>query len=249
MRAAIREIGPPLALLLALLCAAEALVGFGVVPPFLLPPPTDVLHSIWFDRLEFLDAAWSTGSAAAIGLSLSFVFGVALALGLSFSRFARRAFYPYAIFFQTVPIVAVAPLLVIWFGFGRPTVVASSFIVSIFPVLASTLAGLEATEPALLDLFKLYAARSRDVLFLLRLPFAAPQIVSGLRIASGLAVIGAIVGEFIAGGGLGGVVDSARTQQRIDKVFAAVVISSLLGLALVSAVDFVGRRVLKGNRS
>jgi NitT/TauT family transport system permease protein len=129
--------------------------------------------------------------------------------------------------------------LVIWFGFGQPTVIASAAIVSVFPIIASTLLGLKSTEPALLDLFKLYAASNRQTLWMLKIPFALPQIFSGLRIASGLAVVGAIVGEFIGGGGLGSVVDAARTQQRVDRVFAAVLISSLLGIVLVAAVNII----------
>jgi len=165
--------------------------------------------------------------------------GMGNSVALSSSDLARRAFYPYAVFFQTVPIISIAPLLVIWFGFGRPTVVASAAIVSVFPIIASTLLGLKSTEPALVDLFKLYSATGRQTLWMLKIPFALPQIFSGLRIASGLAVVGAIVGEFIGGGGLGSVVDSARTQQRIDRVFAAVLISSLLGIVLVGAVNVV----------
>jgi NitT/TauT family transport system permease protein len=236
---------PPLVPLLACAFLAEALVSFGAVPRFLLPAPTDVARSLCVDAGEFAAAAWATASAAAIGLALSFVAGLAIALALSLSAFARRAFYPYAVFFQTVPIIAIAPLLVIWFGYGRPTVIASSFVVSLFPVVASSLLGLESTDPALLDLFRLYGASRAATLLRLRLPFAAPQIFSGLRIASGLAVIGAIVGEFVGGGGLGSVVDAARTQQRADKVFAAVLVSAALGLVLVALIDFASRRALR----
>ena len=235
----------PLAPLVAGATIAEIAARTGVVPRFLLPAPSDVALAFWTDRGEFAEAAWSTGANAAIGLSLSFAFGVGTALALSFSRFARRAFYPYAVFFQTVPIIAIAPLLVIWFGFGRPTTIASAFIVSLFPVIASSLVGLESVDPSLLDLFRLYGASRWSTLVRLRLPFAAPQIFSGLRIGAGLAVIGAVVGEFVAGGGLGAGVDSARTQQRPDAVFAAVVISSAIGLALVKAVDFGAWLVLR----
>jgi len=143
-----------------------------------------------------------------------------------------------------VPIISIAPLLVIWFGFGQPTVIASAAIVSVFPIIASTLLGLKSTEPALIDLFTLYSASARQMLLMLKIPFALPQIFSGLRIASGLAVVGAIVGEFIGGGGLGSVVDSARTQQRIDRVFAAVLISALLGAVLVGAVNLISALTL-----
>ena len=131
-----------------------------------------------------------------------------------------------------MPIIAIAPLLVIWFGYGMRTVIASAFIVSIFPVIANTLNGILSTDPALRDLFRLYGASPAVTLWKLRFPAALPQILTGLRIAGGLAVIGAIVGEFIGGQGLGSVVDVARTQQRTDKVFAAVLLASVLGLAL-----------------
>ena len=164
---------------------------------------------------------------------------------LSLSPMLRRAFLPYATFFQTVPIVALAPVLVIWFGFGRPTVIASAFIVSIFPIIANSILGIESTIPRLEDLFRLKRASRFATLWKLQLPSAVPAIFAGLRIASGLAVIGAIVGEFIAGGGLGEVVDAARTQQRLDKVFAAVLLSSCLGLILVILIDLASRLTLR----
>lgn len=230
---------PPLLPLCLSLGAAEIAVRMVWVPSYLVPAPSEVMQSLLDDRSELALAAWATLSSALAGLALSFVAGTFFAIALSASELARRAFYPYAVFFQTVPIISIAPLLVIWFGFGQPTVIASAAIVSVFPIIASTLLGLKSTEPALLDLFKLYTASSGQILWMLKIPFALPQIFSGLRIASGLAVVGAIVGEFIGGGGLGSVVDAARTQQRIDRVFAAVLISSLLGVVLVGAVNFI----------
>jgi NitT/TauT family transport system permease protein len=230
---------PPLLPLLLSVGVAESAVRMGWIPAYLLPAPSEVIDSLIDDRAELALAAWSTLSSALTGLLLSFAAGTFFAIALSSSDLARRAFYPYAVFFQTVPIISIAPLLVIWFGFGQPTVIASAAIVSVFPIIASTLLGLKSTEPALLDLFKLYAASNRQTLWMLKIPFALPQIFSGLRIASGLAVVGAIVGEFIGGGGLGSVVDAARTQQRVDRVFAAVLISALLGVVLVGAVNFI----------
>ena len=235
---------PPLLPLIVSIGVFEISVRAGWVPSYLIPAPSEVLRSLIDDRLELVHAAWSTLSSAVIGLLLSFSAGSLFAVVLSSADLARRAFYPYAVFFQTVPIISIAPLLVIWFGFGQPTVIASAAIVSVFPIVASTLLGLKSTDTALLDLFKLYSASARQTLQMLKIPFALPQIFSGLRIASGLAVIGAIVGEFIGGGGLGSVVDAARTQQRVDLVFAAVLISSLLGLVLVSAVNFIAALTL-----
>ncbi|MCM2281948.1 MAG: ABC transporter permease subunit [Bdellovibrionaceae bacterium] len=236
---------PPLLPLLVVVVSLEFLVRWQILPSFLVPAPSEVARSLVVDRAEYWTAVTLTGGAAALGLLLSFVIGTSLAIVLSTSVFLRRAFFPYAVFFQTVPIIAIAPVLVVWFGYGLPTVIASAFIVSLFPVVASTLLGLQSTDPALLDLFRLYRASRLHSLLRLRLPFALPQIYSGLRVASGLAVIGAIVGEFIAGGGLGGVVDSARTLQRIDKVFAAVLISSILGLLFVVVINAFSRFSLR----
>jgi NitT/TauT family transport system permease protein len=239
MRALLSRIGPPLVPLVVVTAALEAVARFGLVPTFLLPAPSQIAASAWSDRVELLEGFASTGLSATIGFGLAVAIGAAVAMGLATFAWARRALYPYAVFFQTVPVVSVAPLLVVWFGFGRPTVVASAFLVAIFPIIASTLVGLRSTERGLVELFRVLAARERDVLWKLRLPAALPYFFGGLRIAAGLAVIGAIVGEFIAGGGLGGIVDVARTQQRVDKVFAAVALSSGLGLVLVGLIGRV----------
>ena len=236
---------PPLLPLVVFVLAAELSARANWIPDYILPAPTSVAKTLIEDRAEYWEAFASTSIASIVGLALSFMIGALIAVVLSLSVFLRRAFYPYAVFFQTVPVISIAPLLVIWFGFGRPTVIACAFIVSIFPIIASTLLGLQSTDPSLLDLFRLYSATRLAQLLKLRIPFATPQIFSGLKIAAGLAVIGAIVGEFIGGGGLGSLVDAARTQQRIDKVFAAVFISSLLGLVLVSGINFLSWIFLK----
>ena len=234
-----KKLIPPTVTLVVIFVVLEILVRTGAIASFILPAPSEVLKSLFEDRAELFGGAWQTASFAFIGLFLSFIIGTSLAVLLSLSRWLKDAIYPIAIFFQTVPIIAIAPVMVIWFGFGPPTVVASAFIVSIFPVIASVLIGLESTDTMLVDLFRIYSATRMQILFKLRLPAALPHIFSGLRIASGLAVIGAIVGEFVAGSGLGSVVDSARTQQRIDKVFAAVLISSLIGLLFVSLINYL----------
>ncbi len=225
--------------------ALEWLVRAGFVPAFLVPPPSAVLQTMIHDWPELFAALLKTSAGAVIGFALSAIGGIAFAVFLSSSRAIQRAFYPYAVFFQTVPIIAIAPLLVIWFGYGMRTVVASAFIASIFPVIANTLSGILSTDPALRDLFRLYGATSSATLWKLRIPAAMPQILTGLRIAGGLAVIGAIVGEFLGGQGLGSVVDIARTQQRTDKVFAAVLLASVLGLALFGFINIVSRLALR----
>ena len=236
---------PPLIPLVVLTLAGEWIVRAGIVPSYLLPTPTAVFRAIWESRAELSQAMLKTSASALTGFGLSAVTGVGIAVLLSSSRWIQKALYPYAVFFQTVPIVAIAPLLVIWFGYGMRTVVASAFVVSLFPVIANTLTGILSTDPALRDLFRLYGASSRDTLVKLRFPAALPQILTGLRISSGLAVIDAIVGEFIGGEGIGSVVDVARTQQRVDKVFAAVLMASLLGLALFGLINVASALTLR----
>ncbi|HWP41577.1 MAG TPA: ABC transporter permease [Tepidisphaeraceae bacterium] len=229
---------PPLVPLAAVTLAAEIAVRMGWVHAFLVPAPSSVLRSIVRDWHDLSRAMLDTTAAALSGFVLSVVAGVAIAVLLSSAAWVQRAFYPYAVFFQTVPIIAVAPLLVIWVGWDR-TVAASAFIVSIFPVIANTLSGLLSTDPALRDLFRLYGARRHATLLKLRLPYALPNILTGLRIAAGLAVIGAIVGEFITGAGIGGIIQVSRQQQRVDKIFAGLLLASLLGIVLFWAINLL----------
>lgn len=240
-----RSVLPPLVPLVVAVVAAEVVVRLGWVPRFLLPAPSAVAETLWVDREYLGKKMLETSLAAVLGFGLSAVVGLAVAVALSSARWVQRAFYPYAVFFQTVPIIAIAPLLVIWLGFGLPTVVASAFIASVFPVIANALTGLLSTDPALRDLFRLYGASGWATLLKLRLPFALPSILTGLRVAGGLAVIGAIVGEFIGGRGLGDVVEAAKTQQRIDQVFAAVLLAALLGLAIFTAINLASRLALR----
>jgi len=240
-----RTLLPPLIPFLALTLAVELLVRQGFVRGYLLPAPSAVFRAMVDSRTELGRALLSTSIGALAAFAMSALTGIAIAVALSSSRLVQRAFYPYAVFFQTVPMIAIAPLLVIWFGYGIQTVIASGFVASLFPVIANTLTGILSTDPALRDLFRLYGATPLVTLFKLRLPAALPQIFTGLRVSAGLAVIGAIVGEFIGGGGLGSVVDIARTQQRIDKVFAAVLLASFLGLALFGAINLLSYLMLR----
>jgi NitT/TauT family transport system permease protein len=241
----LRSIIPALIPLVVVTAIAEIAVREGWVKSYLVPAPSSILRALIESRQELFGAVLTTSASALAGFLLSTAAGMAIAVFLSSSRAIQKAFYPYAVFFQTVPIIAIAPLLVIWFGYGMRTVIASAFVVSIFPVIANTLSGILSTDPALRDLFKLYGASTPVTLFKLRFPAALPQILTGLRVASGLAVIGAIVGEFIGGQGLGSVVDVARTQQRVDKVFAAVLLASALGLALFGLINLVSYVTLR----
>lgn len=241
----LRYIVPPLVPLLAIACVAEFAVAVGWIEPFLLPRPTRVFVSMFDNSPEIARALGETSLASVIGFAISTVLGIAIAVVLSMGGWVQRAFYPYAVFFQTVPIIAIAPLLVIWFGYDISAVVASATVVSIFPVIANTLTGLLSTDPALRDMFKLYNASSAATLIKLRLPFALPNILTGLRIAAGLSVIGTIVGEFITGDGLGGQITVARQQRNLEMVFAILLVASLLGIALFAMINMLSYLLLR----
>lgn len=257
-RSAIRVLvssgGPPAITFLVAIALWEGAVRALSVPAFLVPPPSLVLGTAWHERAALFGSLLTTAEGAGLGFLLSLSIGSLLAVLFSLSRWLERGLYPYALFLQTVPIVAVAPLLVLWFGPGLRAVAVSAFIVSVFPIIASTLAGLRSVDPRLSDLFRLYHAGLADSLFKLRLPTAIPSMMTGLKVASGLSVIGAIVGEFVAGfsegsAGLGITVLSAYRQLRTDLLFAAVLLASLLGLSLFALVSGVSRLLLRRLRA
>lgn len=222
---------------LGLLILLEVLCKNAVIPDYLFPAPSAMLASWQEFSQDYILALTATAVSSLLGLFLSVLVGSALALLFSLSLRLKNFALPLCIFFQTVPIIAIAPLMVIWFGFGRPTVVASSAVVSFFPILANTLLGLTSTSPGLNEVFSLLGASRWQRLLKLEIPYAVPQFLGGLRIAVGLAVVGALVGEFVGGGGLGGLIDSARTQQKMEIVFTAIFLSSGWGLFLIACLN------------
>ncbi len=247
---ALGSVVPPLAALLVLLAIWELLVRLLSVPVYLLPPPSAIARAGASNASDLVLAASVTARAALYGFLLSAAFGTLAAIVLGASRVLERALYPYTVFLQTVPIVAIAPLLVLWFGAGMRAVTISAFIVSVFPVIAGGLAGMRSVEPPLRDLFRLYGASRLATLGKLELPAALPSLVTGLRVAAGLAVIGAIVGEFVAGfsessAGLGILILSSYRQLRTDLLFAAVLLASMLGLLLFGSVNLTGYLLLR----
>lgn len=233
-----KKSAPALVSFILLLTVLEFLVRREFISATLIPAPSMVLQTLRELNADFRQAFFETLVNVLAGWGLSIFIGGTIAFVFSLSELLKRAILPFAVFFQTVPIIAIAPLLVIYFGFGSPTVIVSSFIVSIFPIIANTLMGLESANSSQRDLFRLYQATPVQTLLKLRLPSAYPYIFSGIKISAGLSIVGAVAGEFVAGGGLGALIDSARTQQRVDIVFAALLLLSLMGLLLIGFLWF-----------
>jgi len=155
-----------------------------------------------------------------------------------------RALYPYAVLLQTIPIITISPIIIIVFGTGDPSIVTIAFIVAVFPVISNATLGLTSVDHNLINLFQMYNATSWQQLLRLRLPFALPYILAGLRISSGLAVIGAILGEYFAGtggtdGGLGYIIQVSMNRMLIDELVAVALLSALLGIAVFTGVGIV----------
>jgi NitT/TauT family transport system permease protein len=254
MKRLIQSIIPPLVVLVIVLVAWEAAVRWRNATPgqyrLPLPLPSGIARALVDQRAELGSALCVTAEGAILGFVASSLAGTSAAIVLSASSWVRRAVYPYTLFFQTVPVIAVAPMLEIWSGAGLRAVVIVAFIVSVFPVIAAALEGLLSTDPALEDLFRLYGSGPISRLWKLRLPSALPSIFIGLRVAAGLSVIGAVVAEFFVGtfgedAGLGVKIVSSAKYGHTDAVFAGVLLASLLGLGMFTCINVAATLLLR----
>lgn len=216
----------PLFFAVFVVAGVQFLDATGVLNQGLFPSPARMWQSFQEDSEVYSKAFLQTWTQTLIGFSMSVFCGIALAILFSYSTFLKKTLLPFAVFFQTVPIIAIAPVLVIYIGYGPETVRACSFLVSVFPVIASTILGLESVESSYVELFRVSRASRLATLFRLKLPAAYASIYSGLKVAAGLSVIGAISGEFVAGYGLGSLIDTARTQMKVEMVFNAILLST-----------------------
>jgi NitT/TauT family transport system permease protein len=197
-----------------------------------------------------LGAGALTAEAALAGFAASLAIGIIVALAFSQSPIIQRSFFPYAIFLQTVPIVAIAPIIVTWFGWGFQSVVIVASIISVFPIITGGTTGLTLVDANLLELFAISNASRWQVLYKLRLPNSVPYLVNGAKTSCGLAVIGAIVGEIFAGNstttcGLGYLITQTAGQLKTDLLFATVFCSTMLGVGMFAAVSLIGNAILR----
>ncbi len=253
-RNATREIASSLGLVIAVaVCGIliwELVVWAFGLPKALLPTPRQVLSAAIQERAAIARGTMMTGIAATVGLLAAIAVGAIISVAFSQSRKIRLAFFPYVVFLQTVPIVAIAPLLIIWSGYQFRTVVMGTVIVCLFPIINNMTAGLMSVSTDLSDLFQLYGAGKAKRLLRLQLPTAIPYLMLGARISSGLAVIGAIVAEFFVGNGssydgLGTLMTGWQARIKTDALIAALLASTLLGLLLFAAVGLVSATVLR----
>ncbi|WP_207537977.1 ABC transporter permease [Sabulicella rubraurantiaca] len=220
------------------------------VPPWILPGPAAIAEALVADWPLLFRSLLATLRVALLALALAVAAGVLLAVIFAQSRWLERALFPYAVILQVTPIVAIAPLILIWVDSVTVALLICAWIVAFFPILSNTVLGLNSADPNLRDLFRLHGATRWQTLRLLRLPSALPFFLAGLRVAGGLALIGAVVAEFVAGAGGAGSglafrILEAGYQLRIPRMFAALALISVAGILIFAALGWVQRRALR----
>ncbi len=233
------------ALLLFLLGIWQAIVSLNHLPAYMLPGPTLVADAVEQRFPSLLRSLWITAEEAAGGLLASIAVGMAIAMIFAQWRWLRQLVYPYTILLQTVPIVAIAPLIINWVGPGLLAVATVTFIICLAPIIANTTQGLISVDDNLIKLFVMHKATPAQVLFKLRLPNSLPNLFTGIRISAGISVIGGITGELFAGstrvgeGGLGYAIIYANNQMETSYMFALVLAATVLGFSFFFVVMFL----------
>lgn len=241
----VREIFPPLLLIAFALFAWHAVAVRSGLPAFILPSPTRVAQAGWETRDLLASAIGTTMLETVIGLIIAILLGVAIAAAMDLMSFVRRALYPILVASQTVQILAIAPLLIIWFGFGLLPKVLIVVLVCFFPLAVSAADGLASADPDVVAFFRAMGATRGQIWRLVRLPSALPSFFSGLRISVTYSVVGATIGEWVGGSaGLGLYMLRSKNALATDQVFVAIVITSALSIALFALIYFVERAVL-----
>lgn len=214
------------------------------IPPFMLPSPYAVLLAIINRYPSLLNALWITACPAIIGLAASTLIGLFVSILFAQSLWVRKMFFPYTLLLQTVPIVAIAPLILMWVGAGLSAITIITFIICLPPIIYNTTQGLITVDRNLLSLFMMHNASRFDLMRKLRLPNALPSLFVGIRISAGIAVIGGLTGELFAGssqvgqGGLGYSLMYAYSQLQTDYLFALVIAACVLGFAFNAIARF-----------
>jgi putative hydroxymethylpyrimidine transport system permease protein len=237
-----RRVLPPAILLLALFGAWELYVDLGGVDPLVLPPPHDVASSLYDDRSLLLSNFLITAKEVLLGSMLAVVLGFGLAVAIRFSRTLRAAAYPLLIGSQAVPVVVIAPVLVLWLGFGLAPKLVVIALVSFFPVVVTTLAGFAAVDADLLKLMRTYDATRLRSFWHIELPATLPRVFTGAKIAVAVAVIGAVFAEWAgSSAGLGYLLQQSIPQLLAARAMAAVAILCLFAISLFGLLSAAER--------
>lgn len=227
------------------LVAWEVIVQVTGIKAYILPAPSEILADIWNRRGRYLVAADYTLRPMLLGFAMAVVGGIALAVLVAFSRTMEQTVYPLLIFFQIVPKIAVAPLFIIWFGFGLFPKVLLVFLLSFFPVVVSAITAFRSVDPDILDLARTTGAGRLRTFMKVQIPHALPTLFTGIKVAAALSATAAVVAEFVASDrGLGNMLLEANGNLNTTMAFGAIFVLTVLGFALYAAVELVERMVI-----
>src|SRR5579872_2698805 len=237
LRMLARQYWPTVALFIALLAVWQAAVDVGGIRPYLLPPPAMVWHSLWQGDVAWSGHLWTTTWEIVGAFVMAAVVGVLLGVAIAWSTLLANALVPFLVFVNTLPKVAIAPLFLIWMGYGIFPNMLMGALIGFFPVVINTAVGLSQVEPDMLDLGRVFSAPKWKIFAKIRIPNALPYILSALKITATAAVVGAIVGEFVASQkGLGYVIVTTQSSMNTGLAFAALIWISIVGLVLYGLV-------------
>jgi len=245
------EVLAPLVVGLLVLLLWEGAVRWLAVPPYLLPGPLLVLQTLIEEWSELFPSLLVTLLITVLAFLAATISGLLLAVLFAQSKWLERSLFPYAVILQTTPIVAIAPLIIIWFKNNTfAALVVCAWIVALFPIVANTTLGLNSTDRNLQNLFQLYGASRWQTLWHLRLPSAMPYFLGGLRISGGLALIGAVVAEFVAGtggarSGIAYQILMSSYKLQIPRMFAALAMTTVLGVLIFVSLTWLSDRLLR----
>ena len=241
----------PIITFLLLICAWELTVSFQNIPKYILPAPTDILDSLLINYSDLLRSTFITFRITLFAFIIASLLAIFIAILFSQSKIIELSLYPIAVIFQVTPVVAIAPLILIWVGLDNAefAILILAVIVAFFPVLANTNLGIRSVEKNLSELFSLYEANRLQRLFKLQLPYALPFILTGMKTSIGLALIGSVVAEFVAGSGtstgLAWRIIEAGNRLDVPKLFAALILLVILGVILFLIMSLLEKILLK----
>jgi NitT/TauT family transport system permease protein len=240
----------PVLLLVVLVVLWDLAIRIFRIPPYLIPSPDKVVHALIDEWPRLLKESTVTTWATLGGFALSILFGIPAALAIAYSRTVESFVYPLLVFSQSIPKIAIAPLFVVWFGFGIIPKVIAAFLLGFFPVVVSTVVGFKSVEPDMIDLARSMKASKLQTFIRISLPHAMPHIFAGLKVSVTLAVVGAVVGEFVgSNSGIGYVLQIANGNFDLPLMFAALVVLSMIGVILFIVVDVVERMMIPWHAS
>ncbi len=241
----------PIAIGIVALVLWEFVVRWRGIPTYVMPGPLDIMRALVTDWPLLSSALWITLKIALAALAGAVLLGALLAVLFTQSKWLEMSLFPYAVILQVTPIVAIAPLIIIWTNNNIPlSLLICAWIVAFFPILSNTILGLNSVDHNLINLFQMYGATRAQTLRYLRLPAALPYFLAGLRISGGLALIGAVVAEFVAGtggsaSGLAYSILDAGFQLKLPRMFAALLLISLSGIAVFLATSWISHLLLR----